>query len=162
MATFGGDLYNFEDMTDDEIREVVMDQLREHPNLDAGWIDADVRDGFVTLTGRVGTDGESRIVENLVTDVLGLTSYSNELVIDELHRGETSMAIDEELAQEEAADDPIGGADLHQSDTAENVVEDLESETYGTHDMGRAIADGTSYIPPESPTPGGYGSGENH
>ena len=162
MARFGGELYNFEDMSDDEIREVVMDQLREHPNLDEGWIDVDVRGGHVTLTGRVGTDGESRIVENLVTDVLGLSAYSNELVIDELHRGETSMAIDEELAEEEAADDPIGGADLHQSDTAENTVEDLESETYGTHDMGRAIADGTAYIPPESPTPGGYGSGEDH
>lgn len=162
MATDRGDLWNFQNMTDDEIRQVVLQQVREHPNLDAGWIDVDVSDGLVTLSGRVGTDGELQVIENLVADVLGLDRYTNELVVDELHRGEMPMAIDEELAAESEADDPLAGRSSQHSDTAEHLAENLETDTYGTHDVGKAIQDGTAYVPPDSPTSDGYDSRENH
>jgi hypothetical protein len=158
----GGDLYDFGHMSDDEIRELVVQQLREYPNIDADWMDVQVRDGFVTLGGRVGTDAEVQIAEAVIHDVLGIQDYSNELVVDELHRGEGPEAADEWAAMEEELDGQLGDPAPQQSDTAAHLVEDLDSETFGTHDMGEAIQDGTAYIPPDRPVGDGYGSRENH
>lgn len=159
---FGGDLYDLSNMTDDEIRQLVVDQLRDTPNVDAGWIDVDVRDGFVTLSGRVGTDGEVQVVEEIVHDVIGIEDYANELVVDELHRGEEPEAADDALAADEAVDEQFGEPDPQQSDTAEHLVEDLRNQTFGTHDMSEAIEEGAPYIPPDRPIPRGYGSREDH
>jgi hypothetical protein len=158
----GGELYDFEQMTDDEIRSVVVEHLREYPNLDAGWIDVRVRDGRVTLGGQVGTDSERLVAEEVVHDVLGIQNYANELVIDELHRGELPEAADEAATLEEEIDDQVGDVELQQSDTAEHLMENLDAETYGTHDLGTSIRDGTPYVPPDRPVADGYGSGENH
>jgi hypothetical protein len=163
MATqYGGDLYDFPNMSDDEIREVIVEHLREYPNLDAGWIDVDVRDGFVTLSGRVGTDSEVQVAESVLDDVLGLDNYSNELVVDELHRGELSEAADEAVVQSAEVDDQEGDRHPQQSDTADHLEEDLDSQTYGTHDMGEAIREGTPYTPPDRPVADGYDSRETH
>lgn len=159
---FGGDVYDFDNMTDDEIRQVVVEHLREYPNLDAGWIDVAVKDGFVTLSGRVGTDGEVQVAESVIGDVLGLESYANELVVDELHRGERSEAADEAVVQDEEVEENSGEPARNQSDTAAHLAENLEDEMYGTHDVGEAIQDGLPYVPPDRPTSDGYDSRENH
>lgn len=158
----GGDPYDLSNLSDDEIRQLVLDHLRDYANVDAGWVDVDVRDGRVILSGRVGTDGEVRVVEDVVHDVLGIENYSIELVVDELHRGEMPVAADDAAAVGAEVVDPSGEPDPQQSDTAEHLVSDLESDTYGTHDVGEAIRDGNTYIPPYRPVPRGYGSRENH
>lgn len=159
---YGGDLFDFENMTDDELRQVILEQLREYPNLDAGWIDVDVRDGFVTLSGRVGTDTEVQVAESVLDDVLGLDDYSNELVVDELHRGQAPEGADEAAARDREVDAQIGEQNEQQSDTAAHISENLDQETFGTHDVGTAIRDGTPYNPPDRPMSDGYDSRENH
>ena len=159
---YGGDLYDLNNMTDAEIRELVVQQLNEYPNIDPGWIDVRVKDGFVTLSGRVGTDGENQVAESVLDDVLGIDRYSNELVVDELVRGEAPAGADESVALDEEVDEQLGESDPQQSDTADHLAENLEADTYGTHDMGSAIRDGTAYIPPDRPIPDGYDSRENH
>ena len=159
----GGDLYDLSSMTDEEIRELVVQQLREYPNVDADWIEVLVSGGVVTLTGRVGTDQELQVAEAVLADVIGVANYSNELVVDELHRQESPEAIDDWLVEEDASDDQLGGSpESQQSDTADHLVEDLEAEAFGTHDMGEAIQDGIPYIPPDRPIGDGYTSRENH
>jgi hypothetical protein len=158
----GGDIYDFAHMSDDEIRALVVQQLNDYPNVDAGWIDVQVRDGFVTLSGRVGTDSERRVAESILADVLGLQNYSNDLVLDETHRVEAPEAADEWAAMNLEGDEQIGRPDPNQSDTAEHLIEDLRSQTYGTHDMGEAIQDGIPYIPPDRPVGDGYESTEDH
>lgn len=159
---YGADRLDFEDMDDDELRSLVLEQLREYPNLDAGWIDVDVKEGFVTLSGRVGTDNEVRVAESVLHEALGIEDYSNELIVDELHRGERSEAADVAAMEEQEVDSQLGEAAHQQSDTAEHIAEDLEEQTYGTHDMGSAIRDGTAYTPPDRPIADGYTSRENH
>jgi hypothetical protein len=158
----GGDLYDFANLSDAEIREIVVQHLRETPGLDHEWMDVDVNDGFVRLSGRVGTDGEVEVAETVVHDVLGIERYVNELVVDELHRGDRPMAADLAAAEEREIDDPLGGTGEQHSDTAQHLVEDVEQETFGTHDPGRAVEQGETYIPPDGPAPGGYGSREDH
>ena len=158
----GGELYDFEQMTDEEIRQVVVEHFRESPEIDAGWITVYVKGGFVTLSGQVGTDGEFQVAEAILHDVLGVQDYSNELVVDELHRGEAPEGADEAVVQDEEVDDQLGETDAQQSDTADHIAQHLESDTYGTHDLGTAIRDGTPYTPPDRPIPDGYDSRENH
>jgi hypothetical protein len=158
----GGDVFDFPNMTDDEVREVLLEQLREHPSLDPDDIDVIVRDGQVTLSGRVGTDAEVQVATAILDDLLGIDDFAIELVVDELRRGDAPAAADDAIARDAEVDDPLGKPDPQQSDTAEHLVEDLESETFGTHDMGKAIRDGSSYAPPDRPVSEGYGSREDH
>ena len=163
MATQrGGDLFDFNNMTDDEIRGVVVEHLREYPNLNDAGVQVSVRGGHVTLGGRVGTDAEVQVAEAVLDDVLGLESYTNQLVVDESARYQLPEAADGAEAAEDELDDQLGDGDEQQSDTAAHLHEDIESQTYGTHDMGEAIRDGATYIPPDRPVSDGYDSRENH
>lgn len=159
---FGGDLYDSRNMSDDEIRTVVIDHLREYPNIDANDVEVNVRDGTVTLEGRVGTDAEVQVATAALGDILGIDDFRNELVVDPLRRGNQPEAADDAIALDEEVDDQIGEPNALHSDTAEHLVEDIESETYGTHDMGRAIRDASPYEPPDRPVSDGYGSREDH
>jgi hypothetical protein len=157
------DPYDLTGMTDDEIYDVVVQHLGEYPELDMGWITVTVTDGKVTLSGRVSSDGEVSIAEQALLDVVGVAELSNELMVDELHRGEAPDAADDAFTQEMEVEDQTGDPNLqYQSDTAAHLVEDLEGQTYGTHDVGHAVEEGASYQPPDRPVPNGYGSRENH
>lgn len=159
----GGDLYDFESMTDSEIRDTVVERLRETPELDPDLIEVDVRNGAVTLSGRVGTDAELNIAEAVLDDVLGIDDYSNELVVDELTRAEAPEGADESVARNNEVEPSIGrGGTDQQSDTAEHLQENLEEQAFGTHDAGSAIRDGSAYTPPDRPTSDGYDSREDH
>jgi hypothetical protein len=159
---YGGDLFDFQNMSDDEIRDVVLEHLREYPTLDTDDLDVVVRDGTVTLSGRVGTDAEVQVAVSVLDDVLGLDSYVNELVVDELRRGEAPAGADDAIAEDEEMDSQLGDPAAQHSDTAEHLVEDLDAETFGTRDMGQAIRDATAYTPPDRPVSNGYDSREDH
>lgn len=159
---FGGDLFDIADMNDDELRALVVDQLREYPEIDSDWVTVDVRDGHVTLSGRVGTDQEVQVAYVVVHDVIGVENISNELVVDELHRGQLPEAADDAITHDEEVVDQRGEGEQLQSDTAGHLHQDLERMTFGTHDMQEAIRDGSTYIPPDRPISEGYDSGEDH
>jgi hypothetical protein len=156
--------YDFSEMSDDEIYDLVVEHLGEYPELDVGWIEVSVRNGHLTLAGRVSSDGEVQIAEKAVVDVLGFDEahFTNELMVDELHRGEMPQAADEAIVADAEVDDQLGEVPSGQSDTAEHLVEDLDALTYGTHDSSTAIEDGASYEPPVRPVADGYGSREDH
>lgn len=149
-------------MGDDEIRGLIISELREQPNIDAEWIEVDVAGGRVTLSGRVGTDAEVNIARNIVTDVIGAASLQNELLVDETHRGERAAGSDEAQMEDEELGQQVGGDMGQQSDTAAHLQENLDEEQWGTHDVQSAIQDGTAYTPPDSPTADGYDSREDH
>ncbi len=155
--------FDLTDMTDDEIYDVVVQHLSEYPELDMGWITVSVQDGRVTLSGRVSSDGEVSIAAQALTDVVGVAELDNQLIVDELHRGEAPEAADEAFAQDVETDDQMGDPNLqYQSDTAGHLMEDLEQQTYGTHDAALAAEEGIPYEPPRRPVPDGYGNRENH
>jgi hypothetical protein len=149
-------------MTDAELQELVTQQLAEYPNVDAGWIDVSVDDGTVTLAGTVGTDGEKRVAEKVVVEVIGVENCVNELIVNELHREELPEDADEAEAVMRETDEELGRGLRQQSDTAAHLVDDLEAETRGTHDPQQAIQEGPPYVPPDRPVPQGYDSEENH
>lgn len=157
-----GEVFDLSNMGDDDLRGLILRELREQPNLDAEWIDVDVAGGRVTLSGRIGTDAEARVASNVVTDVVGVSELSNELVVDETHRGTRAAGADEAVMEEEEIERQVGGDSGQQSDTAEHLQENMEEEAWGTHDVQSSIQDGTAYTPPDHPTPDGYDSREEH
>ena len=154
--------FDFDNMTDDEIYDVVVQQLGEYPNIDPGWMEVRVQDGHVTLSGRVGTDAEKQVAEKIIVEVMGIPEFTNELVVTELVRGDVPEAADMAAAYEADFDDHLGGGVPNQEDSAAHLVENLETQTYGTRDMQEAIEEGAPYIPPDRPIADGYDSEENH
>ena len=162
-------IHEISDLNDRELRDVVRSHLRAHNGLDADYITVDVKDGDVTLEGRVGTDYERRVAERVLTDVLGLRNVQNQLVVQAIHRAESPLDIDDHLVEEERTEGLLlGDRAVPLSPEAEHMEEDLDARLSGTSDVGRAIADGLTWIPPESPTQeglegtGGGASGEDH
>jgi hypothetical protein len=144
---------DLEDLSDDELRRLVRTRLAEHQGLDVNDITVSVRDGTVHLSGRVGTEGERRVAERVVTDVIGIEAVRNDLIVDELRRAESPEAVDEHMADEDArAGLLLGDRPVPLSPEAEHLDEDLDSRLYGTTDVGNAIESGTAWIPPSTPT----------
>src|SRR5688572_4459790 len=162
-------LHDIADLNDRELRDVVRSHLRAHNGLDVDYITVLVKDGAVTLEGRVGTDYERRVAERVLTDVLGLPTVHNQLVVQAIHRAESPMDIDDHIVEEERTEGLLlGDRAVPFSPESDHIAEDLEARLSGTSDMGRAIADGLTWIPPESPTQeglegtGGGAPGEDH
>jgi BON domain len=150
-------IHDIDNLTDDELRQLVRNHLAAHNALDVDYLDVRVENGVVVLGGRVGTEGERRIAHHVVTDILGITSIRDEILIDPLHRAESPEAVDDHLVDEErAAGLLLGDKPQPFNDEAEPVDGDdpysLDKHLYGTTDVQDAIAGGATWIPPEAPT----------
>lgn len=144
------------DMSDGELRAYVRDRLEEQLAFDPEDIDVAVRNGVVRVSGRVGTESEYRVVEHLLTDVLGLSEVKNELVVDPIRRAESPMAIDEHIVdEEEHAGLLLGDRPRPVDPEAEHLEEDVPAELFGTTDVQKSIGGAIPWVPPEGPTPEG-------
>lgn len=159
MARDFEDLHNIDDLNDDELRDLVRTHLAGSNAVDADSISVSVEDGVVRLGGRVGTEEELRVAEHIVSDVLGIEQIENNMVVDALRRPESSEDIEEHLATESESEGLLlGDRAVPFEDEDAQVRDDLDARLFGTTDVQKAIADGTAWIPPESPTPEGRDS----
>ncbi|HUQ80669.1 MAG TPA: BON domain-containing protein [Gemmatimonadaceae bacterium] len=144
---------DIDDLSDAELRRLVRERLADHRGLDPRDITVHVRDRVIELSGRVGTEGERRIAERVITDTIGLPNVQNDLIVDVLRRAESPEAADDSEADEEDhADLQLGGGPLTTSPEAAHLEEDLDGRLFGTSDVGSAIQNGTAWIPPTGPT----------
>ena len=155
-------IFDIESQDDDELRDLVYQELRETGGLDVDLIDVEVRDGRVCVSGRVGTEQERQQIEQVLTDVLRVEDISNEVVIDELVRGEYSEAADDEVAEEFTSDPLLGRGARRTEDSAAHLLPDTSSELYGTRDIQQAIGDASAWTPPDRPLQEGTWSEEEH
>lgn len=165
MAPDFEDLYDIEDMDDEELRELILQELEEYPELDPDLLDVSVENGHVIIEGRVGTEQEAQQVEQLVTDVLGIGEFTNGMVVDELVRGQYSDDPEEAAVEDEEVEDQLGepkGDEEQVTESSDHLEEDLAGDAYGTHDVQDAIEKGQSYEPPDRPLQMGVRSQENH
>jgi hypothetical protein len=143
-------------LTDDELRMLVIGELKSRKTIDADDVAVHVKKGNVRVAGRVGTKEELRIVDHILTDVLHLKDAKNQLVVDEIRRAESPEAIDEHLADvDEHAGLLFGDRPSQQDPEAEHIVVDRNLNPRATHDVSEAIEAAEPWIPPEGPTPEG-------
>jgi len=145
-----------QNLSDDELKRYILDELKSQKAFDVDDITVEVNDGAVRLSGRVGTEEELRIVDHVLTDVIAVRNVDNELVIDEIRRSESPEAIDEHLADEEEHGGLLlGDVPRPLSPEAEHLADMGSDDSIGTHDIQEAIESAEPWIPPESPTPEG-------
>jgi hypothetical protein len=149
---------DLKNLTDDELLRHVRAELGSQNSFDVDDIDIAVANGAVTVSGRVGTEEELRIVDHVLTDVISVKNVENELVVDELRRAQSPEAIDDHLADEdEHAGLLLGDVPRPLSPEAEHLADMPSDDSMGTHDVGESIETAEPWIPPESPTPEGIG-----
>ena len=154
------DIDEIDELTDGELRALIRDRLEEQVAFDPNDVEVSVRGGVVTLSGRVGTEQELRIVEHVVTDLIGIKEVKNNLVVDPIRRAESPTAADEHLVDEELHEGILlGERPGNQDPEAEHLHEDIRAELFGTTDVQESIEEGIPWNPPDGPTPeGAYGS----
>jgi hypothetical protein len=170
MASDFENIHDVDDLNDRELRDLVRAHLAEHNGLDVEYITVKTEDGAVVLEGRVGTDYERRVAEHVVTDVLGIADVRNHLVVQAMHRAESPNDIEDHLVEEERVEGLLlGDRQVPLDPESEHLREDLDARLWGTTDVGKAIADGTAWTPPDAPTQeglegtaGGSTPGEDH
>lgn len=149
---------DLENMTDDELLQHVRAELESQNAFDADDVIVEIRNGGVTVSGRVGTEEELRIVDHVLTDVIGLAEVDNQLVVDEIRRAISPEAIDEHLADEsEHSGLLLGDVSGQHTTESEHLVDDENEAELGTYDINESIEGAVPWIPPESPTPEGIG-----
>lgn len=145
-----------QNLSDDELKRYVLDVLRSEKAFDVNDITVHVNDGAVRLSGRVGTESELRIIDHVLTDVIAVRDFDNEIVVDDIRRAQSPEAIDEHLAdEEEHAGLMLGDVARPFSPEAEHLADRDSDDVGGTYDVQDAIEGAEPWIPPESPTPEG-------
>lgn len=149
-------LSGLENLSDGELRSLIRGRLDEQVSFDPADVEVEVNRGVVRVSGRVGTESELRVVDHLLTDVVGIATVENDLYVDTIRRAESPEAIDDHLADEEAHEGLLlGDRPRSESPEAEHLKEDMAAEIDGTTDVGVAISEGIPWNPPTSPTPEG-------
>jgi hypothetical protein len=162
MARDFEDTFNPDNLSELELRTLVRQELLSHDGVDADNITVTTEQGVLVLSGRVGTEGERRIAEHIITDVIGLTRYRNVIVVDPIRRDEEPEDIEEHAGMTADSDgEPLGRGLDQEDDTAEHLEEDLDARLYGTHDLQSAIERGTPWVPPDAPTQEGFSGTED-
>jgi hypothetical protein len=145
-----------DNLTDNELRALVRDEFETQLAFDPDDVDVSVSSGVVRVSGRVGTEAEFRIVERVVTDLVGLDKLKNELVVDPIRRAESPEAIDEHVVDEDLHEGLLLGDRPRPEDPeAEHLHENMRSELFGTTDVQEAIGGAIPWNPPDGPTPEG-------
>jgi hypothetical protein len=158
MAQDFENVFDLDDLSDEELRGLVRDQLSQYDALDVDNILVHVKDGYVTLSGRVGSETERQIADHVLSDVIGLETFSNDLFVDPVRRDEEPEAADEAVARVATrGEDPLlGGDDLRNTDDeAARTTDNDDAALYGTRDIETVMGNGVPWIPPDEPTPEG-------
>ena len=156
------DLFDLGDLSDDELRDLIVDELGERDDLDARRIVVHVRDARVVLTGTVGTGGERRIAEHVLTDVVGVSDYRNDLAIDPVQRSGEPRAADDYRERVASHDGRRidESYDMSSDGGGARPEDELDARLYGTADAASATELGAPWVPPRSPTAEGWADDE--
>lgn len=162
MARDFEDIYDIENLSDRELRDLVREHLEASTALDIDDITVRIEDGTVVLEGRVGDAGEDQVAEHVLTDILGITNFRNDLVVDQMRRAESPEAIDDHLVDEDLHEGLLlGDRPIALTDESAHLADSPEVEQEGTTDVSKAIESAEPWIPPESPTPEGVARDSN-
>ncbi|HEY3114994.1 MAG TPA: BON domain-containing protein [Gemmatimonadaceae bacterium] len=156
------DIRGTDDLSDNELRALVRDHFERQLAFDPDDVQISVRSGVVNLSGRVGTAEELRIIERVVTDLVGIKNLQSGLVVDPIRRAESPEPIDEHVVDEQLHEGLLLGDQPRPDDPeAEHLRENLRAELFGTTDVHQSIEGAIPWNPPDGPTPEGATGSED-
>lgn len=72
-----------EGLSDEQILEAVLEAFAEDARLNMHYIDIEVVDTGITINGRVSSEEELQIIDEVMEENLRLTDYNNKVWVDE-------------------------------------------------------------------------------
>ena len=72
-----------ENMIDEEILEGILEGYEEDGRLNMHYLDVEVSERSVTINGRVTSEDELRIIDEVMREILGVQEYRNKVWVDE-------------------------------------------------------------------------------
>jgi hypothetical protein len=150
--------FDLHDQSHDELRGLVRERLAQDDQVDIDNILVTVKDGFITLSGRVGTEMEKQVADHVLSDVIGLERYANDIFVDPIRRDLEPEAADEQVGRVLGREEEtlLGESDVDTTEPeAERADDNDDASLFGTHDYGSVMEDGVPWIPPDEPTPEG-------
>lgn len=113
-------LMSLKDLTDEEVVEMVLEQLEEDGRIQTEHIRVECADGHVSISGRVASDEEIEIVNEIFNDVLDIHDYESHLWVDE------SLAFEED--EEDEGKDRLELEEEEELDEEESPFDDKDEE----------------------------------
>ncbi|MBF0107111.1 MAG: BON domain-containing protein [Deltaproteobacteria bacterium] len=71
------------EMKDEEILEAILEGFEEDARLNMNYIDVEVFDGSITISGRVSSEEELQVLDEVMTETLHVGEYNNKVWVDE-------------------------------------------------------------------------------
>ncbi len=71
------------DMKDDEIVEALLEVFEEDGRLNMDYIDIESADGAITISGRVSSEEELQMIDEIMAEQAKLDVYKNKVWVDE-------------------------------------------------------------------------------
>ena len=156
------DIRDTDDLSDNELRAQIRDTFDQQLAFDPNDVDIVVRAGVVSLSGRVGTDEELRIIDRVVSDIVGVKSVRNNVFVDPIRRAESPEPIDEHLVDEQLHEGLLlGDVPRPEDPEAQHLRENIRAELFGTTDVQQSISGAIPWNPPDGPTPEGTEGSED-
>lgn len=73
----------FESRTDEELLESILEGFEEDGRLNMNYIDVEVVDGSITISGRVTSEEELQIIDEVMKESLEIDDYNNKVWVDD-------------------------------------------------------------------------------
>jgi len=78
-----GEAMKIKVLSDEEILENILEGYEEDGRLNMNYIDVEVADRSITLNGRVSSEEELQIIEEIMHDTLNIKDYNNKIWVDD-------------------------------------------------------------------------------
>lgn len=112
-----------ENMSDDAIVEMINEQLAEDGRVNLDYVSVESINGKPVLTGRVGSDEELDIIDEVLTDVLEIEKYDNNIWVDDALAFEGNEAVRRKKKNRGEEDDDFE-EDEESADDDDDAMED--------------------------------------
>ncbi|MCP5463578.1 MAG: BON domain-containing protein [Deltaproteobacteria bacterium] len=110
-----------ETMQDEEILEAMLEAFEEDGRLSMNYIDIEVVDGSITLSGRVSSQEELEVIDEVLED-LDIEDYKNKVWVDETLNFEDSDDESPNLKGMNFDDDEIDDQEYSDDDDEEEEI----------------------------------------
>lgn len=104
---------HIDDLSDDEIVDLIVEHLAEDDRVKTEFIVVEVNQGHPIIRGRVGSDEEVQVIDEILNDVLDIHDFENNVWVDDslafVHvddEGEEVAEVTEESEDDEEEEDP--------------------------------------------------------
>lgn len=114
-------LMSYQDLSDREIAELIVETLEENGRINLEFVEVECVKGRPHLLGRVSSDAEIQLIDEIIGDVLDIHDYENSVWVDDTLAFEKTDDEDKDL---DADDDDADDDNLHDDNLGDDDADE--------------------------------------